>query len=114
MKAYWIRSDERTITEVEYQGLPDLKRMVGGYIELAKLWPNGDTIYVDEHGRVKGGEPTFFHIRGQQNGHAGNGVLVGREIGDTARTAAPTIRLEQLLLEIYFLDKRTGRWVTAS
>lgn len=95
MKAYWINVQERTITAVDYSGLADLKRLVGGYIELAKQWPTGDVLYVDEEGLLK--QPrAFFRIPGNPTPIGSNGVVVGRETGDTGDTADPIITLEQL------------------
>ena len=101
MKAIWIRSDERTITEVDYAGLEDMKKLIGGWLELAKAWPDGDVLYVDEEGKVKG-RKTFFTVPGVHDFLAGNGVVVGPEIGDSLETAPPRITVEQLLMQVRF------------
>lgn len=44
MKAIWINATERTVSAVEYGGLADLQRMVGGYIQVAHVWPSGDVL----------------------------------------------------------------------
>lgn len=102
MKAYWIDAHERTVSAVDYGGLPDLKRMVGGYIELAKMWPTGDVLYVDEEGTLKDPQ-VWFKIEGRDDQlMAGNGVVVGREIDESDETEDPAITLEQLRAEVGF------------
>lgn len=103
MKAYHIDSTKQTVTAVEYHGLDDLRRLVGGYIEAACVWPNGDVIYVDEDGLRKG-YPTGFAIPQRPDQPlAGNGVMVGREIGDTCNTRPPTMTLEKLTAIVQFV-----------
>lgn len=106
MKAYWINSEAMQVVSVPYSGLADLKRMVGGYIECAKHWPNGDVLYVDEEGMLKN-YAYGFEIEGGHQPFFGNGVLVGRELGhDTADTADPTVTLGELAQQIEFLHFR--------
>lgn len=81
MLAYWIKAKEKTVEEVQYEGLPDLQRMVGGPLELAMRWGSGDVLYVDEEGMFK--YPDFIIVRDGHQPFAGNGVYVGRETGDT-------------------------------
>ena len=80
MKAYHIDSAARTIEEVEYGTLADMRRFVGGYIEAAAMYPNGDTLYVGEEGLSK--IPTgFFWVAGRTDQPmVGNGLYVGREV----------------------------------
>ncbi|WP_428489097.1 DUF3846 domain-containing protein [Rhodopila sp.] len=101
MKAYWINATERTVTEVDSGGLADLQRMVGGYIEIAKYWPNGDVMFVDEEGLMKGGT-TWFRIPGTNNPICGNGVVVGPE-DDDGNTEPPTFPLSALQAEVTFI-----------
>ena len=109
MKAYWVNVAERTITAVDYSGLADLKRLVGGYIELAKQWPTGDVLYVDEEGLLKNPK-AFFSIPGHPTPIGSNGVVVGREIGDTDITADPTIPSDQLRAEVRWLVPGLVPW----
>ena len=101
MKAILIRSTACTITEVEYDGLRDLQRFVGGFIEHAKTWPDtGDTLYVDEEGKLKG-KSAGFVLPGMSDIFVGDAIVVGRETGEVtpgmdAVTAPPTITVGQL------------------
>jgi len=107
MKAYHIDSVKRTITQVEYNGLGDLHKLLDGHIEVAYLWSNGDCLYVDEEGLLKPNEHFFAipTLRSDQ-AFAGSGVIVGREINDTANTAPPTITAAELLGLVEFMDRR--------
>lgn len=104
MKAYWINATEQTISEVSFAALKDLQRLVGGYIEVAVLWPNGDTLYVDEEGLLKS-KRKFWAIPSKRKDQpfAGNGVLVGREIEEGDSNLPPTITLDQLRPLVKFL-----------
>jgi hypothetical protein len=115
MKAYWINAIDKTITEVEYSGLPDLQRMVGGHIEIAKFWrKTGDVLFVDEEAMIKG-SPGWFGIEGvNQPLRGAGGVVVGREHGDDGRTYDPKITLKQLTAEVRFLtDEQVAAWARA-
>lgn len=104
MKAIWINSTERTITEVDYAGYKDLQRMVGGSISAATRWNNGDALYVDDEGMFKA-QAAFFRITGVEQLLAGNGVIVGREIGDTADTRPPTATVATVQAHVTFYDR---------
>ena len=101
MKAYWIDTTAQTVSEVEYTGLADLQRMVGGYIEAAMYWDSGNVLFVDEEGLLKGIQ-IFFRIAGLERPMAGNGVVVGPEIDDGETTADPTITLDELRATVSF------------
>lgn len=97
MDAFFINSTDRTIAKVDYTGIKDLYRMVGGPIELAMHWSNGDVIYVNEEGLLMN-LPNWFTVIGGHQPFAGNGVLVGREVeeGNSYYTLSPTISLVRL------------------
>ena len=96
MKAIWINAAERAVQLVDYAGLQDLQRMVGGHLEVACMWHGiGDVLYVDEEGRLKAPR-VWFRMLGLPEVYAGSGVIVGREIGDTARTAPPRLTVAAL------------------
>jgi len=84
--AIFIDATARTITRVEIAhgsaGLSDLHRLLGGYIEGAFHWPDGETLYVDEEGFLKAPTVGFRFALRAAGGQdlAGNGVVVGREI----------------------------------
>lgn len=90
MKAILIDVSTRQIREVEYSGLRDLQKMVGGYIEAARRFDTGDVLFVDEEGKLKP-QANAFRLDGVNDLLCGNGVVVGPEIGDTANTKPPTI-----------------------
>jgi hypothetical protein len=79
-KAYWIDSENKSITEVESSSLADMRRHIGGHIEIAFLHPNGDVLYVDEEGLLKNPEHWFRYSHRTDQPFAGNGLLVGREV----------------------------------
>jgi hypothetical protein len=109
MKAYLIDSAAQTITEIEYSGLAALQSLIGGYIEVAWTWQNGDVVYVDEEGLLKP-QSAFFRLAPRRDGQplAGNGVLVGREQAaknaDGYITLPPTTSLDALRSQVQFLS----------
>jgi hypothetical protein len=110
MKAYWINATDQTITTVEYFNLSDLQRMVGGYIEIIHCWDNGDVIFGDEEGLLKG-LTTWFRLEGYDRPFAGNAVVVGAEDEDDSATADPTITLDQLTAIVTFItDEQALAW----
>lgn len=103
MKALHIDAEHLTIGVVEYHGLADLQRLVGGFIEVAYLWPNGDVLYVDEEGLLKLPQRGFRITVRPDQPLAGNGVLVGREIEGTAGTEPPTMTVPELWSTVQFV-----------
>ena len=97
-----IDAENNTIKEVKFSGTSDIHRLIGGYLELAYCWENGDTLYVDEEGLLK--NPKFFFSITERDDQmfAGNGLIVGKEIGDTSNTKPPTINIRQLAPKINF------------
>lgn len=82
MRAIYIDSDACKVTEIELPDddsqLSELQRLVGGNIEFAHEFPNGDVLFVDEEGLLKNPKH-FFDVDAHQH-FAGNGVIVGPEI----------------------------------
>lgn len=112
MKALLIDVSAREVREVEYDGLADLQKMVGGYIEIARAWDHGDVLFVDEEGMLKG-KTAFFAVDGIAQPLAGNGVVVGRETGDV--TADPTVTREALTKMISFgTREQVNAWAGAN
>jgi hypothetical protein len=107
-KALLIDARAKTIAEVMFTDLKGLQTLVGGYIEAAWLWPNGDTLYVDEHGLHRPRpQPCFaLPIERPDQAFVGNGVLVGREIDDFGNTAPPTFSVADLGARIVFMGER--------
>jgi hypothetical protein len=111
MKAYLIDVAERDVRAVEYEmdGATTLQTLIGGYIEIACSWENGDVLFVDEEGLFKP-QRHFFRIDARPDQPmAGNGVLVGREItddqGEYVRTEPPTMSIEELRAKVQFIGR---------
>jgi uncharacterized protein DUF3846 len=106
MKAILIDVTARMISTVEYTGAEDLRKLVGGWLEIGRAWPNEDVLYVDEEGLMKQ-TPGFFMIVGNAQPLAGNGVIVGRERFDDEGlylgTDDPRIMLAQVAVMVRFL-----------
>jgi hypothetical protein len=85
MKVILIDAVERQVKAVEITGdLDSIYQAMGvEMIEVATRLPNGDTIFVDEEGMIKGEIKGWFDV-GAHQPFAGNGLVVGtsRE-GDT-------------------------------
>lgn len=109
MKAFWIRTAERTVEVVDYNGLNDLQRMVAGprqgrgTITLAGYFRR-NTVFVNDEGLYT--FDTYFDIEKCGQGlFAGNGVVVGTEIGDTSRTRNPTCSIQELTQAVKFVTR---------
>lgn len=88
MRAILIDAKNKTVTETQVHGLPGLQNAVGGYIECAHDFDNGDTCYVNEEGLFQFED--FFMIDGAHQPFAGNGIIVGldQESGETTDAKA--------------------------
>lgn len=105
-RAFLIDSKNRKITPYENTGLKSLQSAVGGYIEGAYELPNGDYLFVDEEGLLKNPKH-FFHLKGNYQPNAGNGLLVGPEVdtgGDSYEQKDVQTALEELQRMVTFLD----------
>ena len=70
--------------------LEALWKLVGGYIEVAARFANGDVLYVDEEGLLK--EPErFFCLKHEQRPYAGNGVISRCDQEGEAASAASAL-----------------------
>jgi len=78
-KAYWINSTAKTVTEVEYNSVEDMRNFIGGFLTLAYRHDNEDVLYVDDLGLYKD-VPYFFYFYRPDQALAGNGLLVGKEV----------------------------------
>jgi hypothetical protein len=115
-KAWLIDSAARAVREVEFRegaAINDplsLQSLIGGYIETAWSWPNGDVLFVDEEGLLKP-QRHFFRLTLRRDGlpFGGNGIVVGREVEDDSRvgyhTEPPAITREALCAIVQFLDR---------
>lgn len=80
-KATHIDCANGIVKEVTITGLADLQRCVGGLICFAHGWDNGDVLFVDDEGLLKG-NTRGFEIQGAHQPFMGSGVIVGREVYD--------------------------------
>lgn len=80
-------------------GLEALQEAVGGMVEIAHEFPNGDVLYVDEEGLLKAQDAilgredaarAFVFDIGAHQPFAGRGVIVGAEDEDGRHTDART------------------------
>lgn len=119
-KAILIDAATREIREIENTGLKSLQAAVGGFIETAYSWENGDVLFVDEEGLFKP-QSNFFRVPTlcDDQPFAGNGVVVGREVtddeGEYVRTDVPTITVEALREIVEFRDRaQVDAWAKAN
>jgi Domain of unknown function (DUF3846) len=119
-RAWFIDAAACTIEAVEIAhgtpGLADMHKLVEGYIEIAHHWPNGDVLYVDEEGRLKGPKVGFrLALQADDQALAGNGLVVGREVETELRpggytTGDPGISIEELARLVLFVRFVPGRF----
>lgn len=102
MRAIVIDATAKTVTEREIiNSLDAMQDIVGGWIERATQLPNGDDIFVDEEGLLKGTKE-FFYIKGAHQPFAGNGVIVAcNEEGETISCKSS---IDEILERITFMD----------
>jgi hypothetical protein len=84
-----INSEDRTITEGEISSLQDAQAIVGGYIERATTFANGDELYVNEEGLLNSPQ-FFFNILGGHQPFAGNAYIIGAVDGEGENLGAVT------------------------
>ena len=77
-----------------------LQKAVGGYLEIAVAIENGDVIFVDEEGRLKGPVAGWFAVKGASQAFAGNGVVIGSDGDGDGNTVAAKTSIEALELLI--------------
>jgi hypothetical protein len=122
MKAIFIDAERREIREVEYSPTgsgdehPSVNHYVGGWIEAAWRWDNGDVLFVDEEGLLKATMHFFLCKFRTDQPMAGNGLLVGREVEDEDvqggyYTTPPTMTVERLRDQIIWMSRDDfDRW----
>jgi hypothetical protein len=105
MRAIWIDSKRRRITEVEVHGLEDMQERVDGLIELAGELRTGDSLYVDDEGLLK--DPReFFYLETIGHPLAGNGLIVGF-IPESGKSTDAKTSLESVRRAVKFMDRNT-------
>lgn len=107
-KGYLIDSARCLIREVTYNTADDMRKLIGGYLEVASTLSNGDVLYVDEEGLLKSGLRYFlFSLRPDQV-LAGNGLLVGEEVhdgdGEYLGMRNPKTSFQRLCLMVDFVE----------
>ena len=102
-KTIVIDAKNRNVYEKECCSLENLQEVVEGYIELACHFPNGDILYVNEEGRLKGID-YFFIIEGGNQPYAGNGVITGSRGPDANSYKS---KIETIRKQVKFLDRRS-------
>lgn len=101
MRAIKVDAFERTITEVQVDGLKDMQAAVDGYIQIALELPNGDTIFVNEEGLLKGWD-AWIYYEGQMQPWIGSAIIVGHDGEGESIDAKSTV--EEIKNNIRFLS----------
>lgn len=121
-QAILIDAAARTITAVEYEPsklLQFLQAAVGGYIEVAASWTDGDVLFVNEEGLLR---PTahWFKLSGKDQPLNGNGIVVGPELepdddGVELGNAPPGITVDALSALVRFMSAHeVSAWAKAN
>lgn len=71
-----INAELQIITEGVVIGLSGMQKLVGGYIERAHIFENGDELYVNEEGLLQNTNH-FFVVEGFHQPFAGNAYVIG-------------------------------------
>ena len=107
-KGYLIDATARTVEAVTFTDLASIQKLIGGYLEIAHGWGNGDVLFVDEEGLLKRDQSRRFVIAERMDQWlVGNGLLVGREVEGEQYPGGytnlpPTMTLEQLRARVRF------------
>ena len=102
--AYLIDPAARTITPVEYTGhYTNIYTHIGAdCFDCARVYPNGDGIFVDDEGLLKPQEHFFLH-RNYPSPLAGKGLMLG--VDSEGESIAPMTSIETLREDIRFLTR---------
>jgi hypothetical protein len=105
-KAIHIDAENKRVLPIEIGSLEDMQKAVGGYIETAARFKQGDYLFVDEEGLlkpVKFGFGIQFPGTGDAGIYAGNGLITGPADEDGNETDT-TITIEEIEKQIEFLE----------
>lgn len=105
MRAIKIDSESKTISIIQINEEDKLKRMqdeVGGLIERAFDFSNGDEIYVNEEALLFSPEH-FFLVEGAHQPFAGNGLIIGIN-HKTGESTDATSSLDEIRAKVKFLS----------
>lgn len=102
MKAYLVDAGARTVTPIDY-GYSALREWLPGGLTIAKMFDNGDVLYVDDEALLHPVK-VAFRLRDstdEMQPFVSNGVLTGRDEGDT--TLPPLMSADELAKHIVWL-----------
>lgn len=104
MKAILIDAKNQQVRYVENKGqLEDMYQALGvEMIEIAKYYPNGDTLYVDEEGLINGTD-FGFEINGLI--FMGNGIIYGTNREDPNKEDSAVSKIEDFNISFFKLYK---------
>lgn len=97
-KAIFVNAKDRTVTDVEINGLEDLQRLIGGWITTASHM-EGNPVYCDDEGLLNGTQDFVFSSHYPQP-LAGNLVIVGDD--GMGGDADVTLTVEQVKERVVF------------
>jgi len=104
MKAIKIDVDNKTVYEVEVNGLSDIQRQVGGLITSPVVeadYFKKDCLYVDDEGLLKPVKG-YFLIEGAYQPFAGNGIIVG--LNEEGESIDCFVKLDRIKSAVRFVD----------
>jgi hypothetical protein len=105
MIAYFINPADQTVTQITLADWDAIRAKLGGYLEVACSWQNGDVLFVDEEGFLKPQELYFRLTERPDQPFAGVGVLVGREKANARSNHPPGMTLNELRSRVSFLSR---------
>jgi hypothetical protein len=87
IKGLWVDVEDGEVKAVEIEGstLDAMQQAVGGLIECALTFENGDELFVNQEGLINGKVENWQMWGGERRIFKGNGIIVGLDIesGDT-------------------------------
>lgn len=99
-----INSETQQVTEDEISGLEDMQKIVGGRIERAFIIDNGDEIYVNEEGLLRGSN-FFCEMVNKDFILFGNAIIVGA-VTPTGANRDALSTTEEIREQINFLGEK--------
>jgi hypothetical protein len=110
MKAYFVDAGKRQITRINYT-YDTMRMWLPGGITIAKVFGNGDVLYVDDEALLHPVK-VAFRLRDSTEDmqpFVSNGLLTGRDKGET--TSPPVMSTDELAQHIVWLDvEEAMRW----
>lgn len=113
MKAYLIDPYKETVTEVEHgDDYKEIYKLIGcDTFDLARVEPNGDSVYVDDNGLLTmQPDSKFFHYKGYHSPLVGKGLMLG--VNRAGDSVSPKTKIEVVRSKIRFLDLAQARALT--